>query len=105
MTKIEKIRDLHQFFIKKFRPKKPVILRLSKSMTNFGSYKYSNNKHYITINIKSNIDELYSHLYHEWAHLLEYHKWGAESHSDFWGKCFARTYRAYLEWLDIKYKV
>lgn len=105
MKKVDKIKELHEFFIKKFKPKKPVILRFSNRMICHASYKYSiNEKHYITLNIKDNLEISYENLQHEWAHLLEYNKWGKEAHSDSWGRCYARAYRAYLEWLDIQEK-
>lgn len=101
MTKIEKIKDLHEFFINKFRPRKKVILQFYK-MVFHGSYHYINNKHYITLNKKDNYSTLCDSCAHEWSHLLEKNKYVKEHHSDSWGKNFARVYRAYLEWLEIQ---
>lgn len=103
MTKLDKIRDLHNFFIKRFRPKKQVILRFSKRMLCHGGYSYYNNKHYITLNAKDNYATLTDSEIHEMAHCLEYNKYNKEEHSDSWGRVFAKVYRAYLEWLDAKY--
>lgn len=37
-------------------------------------------------------------LLHEWAHALDYEKYGiaVESHRDSWGRCYARVWRAYV---------
>lgn len=99
MTKIEKLRDLHRFFIRKFKVRKPVILRICK-LNDCGSYLYNKGKHYISINKKHNWECSAQNLYHEWSHCLEYNKYGNEHHSDSWGVKFSKTYRAYLEWLE-----
>lgn len=100
MTKIEKIRDLHQFFIKKFRPKKPVILRFSKKMVYHGAYSYNNKKHYITLNARDNFATLCDSWAHEVGHSLEYNKYNKEEHSESWGAKFSIAYRIYLKWLE-----
>ena len=101
MNRYDKIRDLHKFLLKRFRPKKKVILRFSRFMINHGSYKYSKNKHFITIRSQDSYAELISDLCHEWSHCLEHHKWGTEHHSNAWGIKYSIVYRAYLEWLNL----
>lgn len=100
MTKQDKIRNLHEFFIKKFRPKKPVILRFSRRMLYHGAYSYNNKKHYITLNARDSYATLVDSEIHEMAHCLEYNKYNNEEHSNSWGAKYSLCYRAYLEWLD-----
>jgi len=97
MTKFDKIRSLHNFFIKKFKPQKKVVLQFYK-MTLNGSYHYINRKHYITLNKKDNYQTLIDSLSHEWGHLLEHNKDGKNHHTEAWGKKFSIVYCAYLEW-------
>ena len=99
MTKFDKIRNLHNFFLKKFKPRKKVIL-MFKKMVNHGGYKYTNGKHYISLNKKDNLDTLCETYGHEYAHSLDRAKWNAEHHSDHWGYCYARAYRIYLKWAE-----
>jgi len=100
MTKFDKIRDLHNFFLKKFRPRKKVVLRFSNRMICNGSYSYYNNKHYITLNKMDNYAVSTENILHEWGHLLDRTKWSKEHHGNCWGICFARVYRVYLEWVE-----
>lgn len=104
MNKIDKIRHLHHFFIERFKPKKPIMLRFSSKIKGHGSYSYCNKKHIITLNKKDHYFTLIDSEIHEFAHALEYNKVGKQQHSDAWGKAFAKVYRVYLEWLD-KYTV
>ncbi len=101
MTKIEKIRSLHQFFLTTFKPKKKVVLRFSDQMKDNGAYSYTTGKHYITIKKKDNYFTCIDSLNHEWAHLLEHSKYGdVDSHTDAWGKKYAKVFRTYLLWLS-----
>lgn len=101
MNKRDRIRSLHSFFLKVYKPKKSIILRFSNKMKYRGSYSYYNNKHFITLNNKDHYYTLIDSIIHEWSHLLEYHKCGAEGHSDAWAKKFGKLYRTYLKWSEI----
>ena len=101
MTKFDKIRDLHSFFLKKFRPKKKIILRFHKDMIYNGSYSYRYDRHYITLNSKDNLIVLCDSWCHEMAHVLDRNKYGKNHHSNHWGQCFAKAYRTYLEWSNL----
>ncbi len=105
MNKIDKIRDLHQFFLRTFKPKGKVILRLA-NMIDHASYIYNTKTktHYITLNKRDSLEMSYENLQHEWGHLLEYNKWGNEPHSDAWALKYGKTYRAYLKWKEIQDK-
>lgn len=100
MYKSDKIKDLHAFFLKELKPRKPVILRFSNKMKLRGAYSYYNNKHFITLNNKDNLFTLYDSYIHEMAHCLQKGKFGKEEHSNEWGNCFSRCYRCYLKWLE-----
>lgn len=99
MNKLDKIRDLHNFFLKRFRPKKPVVLRISK-LNDYGSYYYNGAKHYISLDKRGNYETMISGLVHEWGHVLQTNKQSLNDHSNHWGAKFSKVYRIYLEWLD-----
>jgi len=101
MTKFDKIRSLHNFFIKKFKPQKKVVLQFRKMVYN-GSYRYNGKKHYITLNKKDNLITLYDSEIHEFSHSLEHHKYGKNSHSEAWGRKFSIVYCAFLEWASLQ---
>lgn len=103
MTKIEKLRDLHNFLISKFRPKYPVHLRICKLKDYHGLYQWDgeNKIHYITLEKRDNLEESITNLIHEFAHLLQkYKNQDEDEHSDEWGINVARIYRKYMEWLE-----
>ncbi len=100
--KINKIKDLHQFFIKKIRPKRPISLIICELKECHGLYYYNKKKDIIVINKKDNLATMYDNWVHEIGHALQRGKNVSESsikdHSDDWGRCYARAYRIFLEW-------
>lgn len=104
MNKIDKLRDLHLFFLQRVKPRKPVILRICNMKHLHGVYYYHNKKHLIIINKRDNLETMYDNLTHEVAHMLQRNKIETgcciKDHTDEWGKCYAKAYRIYIEWLS-----
>lgn len=104
-NKINKVRDLHNFFIKKFRPKKPVILKFCSLKDYRAFYDYNGKRHFIALNKNDNYHTLIDSWTHEIGHMLQKNKLVAkddlQNHTEEWGKCYAKAYRIYLQWKNL----
>jgi hypothetical protein len=108
MTKIEKIKDLHNFFISEFRPKFPVQLRICKMENYSGLYTWDVEKkeHNISIDKHGNWDNMVGSFLHEWSHLLQKYKdYNIDQHSKDWGIKYSKVYNKYMKWMKLQEKV
>ena len=90
-------RQLAKFLRDRFPVKRKLVIRRVK-LNDHGSTSINGAETCITISVNI-ADELHVQietLAHEFAHALEYDKWG--NHTDRWGKLYADVYKAWTEW-------
>jgi predicted SprT family Zn-dependent metalloprotease len=68
-------------------------------MKDDGETEYASGRFKIRINRRTSLTQRIDSILHEWAHVLTWFGAGHyEEHPDEWGLCYAKIYRAFMDW-------